>query len=569
MKEPSALPTPLALLAVSLAIIAAVWWWLARPVTLAHAPLDPGAKLDCVSYAPFRGAQTPWNSDIVISPAQIAQDLNDLAKVSRCVRTYSVENGLDKVPELASRAGLKVILGIWIGRDRAKNAQIADAAVLLARDYPNAVSAVMVGSEVLLRGEMTAPDLREIIRSVRTRVKIPVSYADVWEFWLRYREVSADVDFVTIHMLPYWEDFPVLAEQAAAHVDDVRKRVATAFPDKEILIGEAGWPSRGRMRDGALPSRINQARFFSDLLERARQEKFRISPFEAYDEPWKRMFEGTVGGHWGLFDGDSRAPKYSDGAAISNYPNWPLQLGGGLMLSLAVFATAYLASRRRTSPTPLATWVAVALMATISGALLGIAAEATFYEGFGIGGWLIQGLLLAAAIAAPALCAEALVSRRCLPTFAELIGPREDRTRSIPVIGLGAMLIVTTVIATETALTLVFDARWRDFPFAALTMAVVPFWLLSRLNRAKSGPPQIAEIVFAGLFGLCTLYILFNEGFQNWQSLWTCAGFLLLGATLWQARSFAVAQVSPTRAKGLHRLDLLGAEAAIAPADVA
>ena len=39
---------------------------------------------------------------------------------------------------------------------------------------------------------------------------------------------------------------------------------------------------------------------------------------------------------------------------------------------------------------------------------------------------------------------------------------------------LGITLIVTTVIAAQIALSLVFDARWRDFPFAALTMAVVP-----------------------------------------------------------------------------------------------
>src|SRR5262252_4400549 len=145
------------------------------------------------------------------------------------------------------------------------------------------------------------------------------------------------------------------------------------------------------------------------------------------------------------------------------------------------------------------------------------------------------------------LSAHALMSGRGLPTLVEVLGPRNVLTPLFMTNMLGVTLIATTVVATEIALSLVFDARWRDFPFAALTMAVVPFWLLSRLNRAKSGPPQIAEIVFAGLFGLCTLYILFNEGFQNWQSLWTCAGFLLLGATLWQARSFAVAQVSPTR----------------------
>ena len=87
----------------------------------------------------------------------------------------------------------------------------------------------MVGSEVLLRGEMMVSELRETIRSVKARVKMPVSYADVWEFWLRYREVAAEVDFVTVHILPYWEDFPVRAEDAAAHVDDIRQQVASPF----------------------------------------------------------------------------------------------------------------------------------------------------------------------------------------------------------------------------------------------------------------------------------------------------------------------------------------------------
>ena len=108
-----------------------------------------------MSYAPFRKHQTPWNSTAIIRPEQIAEDLAHLSKVSRCVRTYSVENGLDKVPELASKVGLKVILGIWLGRDRVKNALLIDTALSVAEQYPRRVTAIMVGSEVLLRGEMT------------------------------------------------------------------------------------------------------------------------------------------------------------------------------------------------------------------------------------------------------------------------------------------------------------------------------------------------------------------------------------------------------------------------------
>jgi len=43
--EPISLRTPLALLLVSLGVIAAVWWWLATPITLARAPIDPAEKL--------------------------------------------------------------------------------------------------------------------------------------------------------------------------------------------------------------------------------------------------------------------------------------------------------------------------------------------------------------------------------------------------------------------------------------------------------------------------------------------------------------------------------------------
>src|SRR6266566_7086030 len=83
------LRTPLALLLISLGAIAAVWWWLATPIMLARAPIDPAAKLQCVSYAPFRGDQSPLDPTTHIAAEQIEQDLTQLARISDCVRTYS------------------------------------------------------------------------------------------------------------------------------------------------------------------------------------------------------------------------------------------------------------------------------------------------------------------------------------------------------------------------------------------------------------------------------------------------------------------------------------------------
>ena len=212
-------------------------------------------------------------------------------------------------------------------------------------------------------------------------------------------------------------------------------------------------------------------------------------------------------------------------------------MAGGMALAISVFAAAWLTSRRRPWPPRSTSWLAIAVSATTAGILVGVAFDKMLYESFGFGGWLLWGSLLSAAIAAPVLCAHALMSGRALPTFLELIGPRESKTHSLPTMLLGLVLTVTTVIGAETALGAVFDARWRDLPFAALTMATVPFWTLTLLNRPGSGGRPITESVFAGLFAVAALYSIFIEGTQNWQALWTSAAYILLGATLWHARS--------------------------------
>jgi glucan 1,3-beta-glucosidase len=212
-------------------------------------------------------------------------------------------------------------------------------------------------------------------------------------------------------------------------------------------------------------------------------------------------------------------------------------MASGMALSVFIFGAAWLTLRRRPWTPRLAAWVAVGISATTAGILLGIAADKMYYESYGFGGWLGWGALLAAAIASPLLCANALMSGRALPTFLELLGPREARARSVLTVLLGAALVVTTLIGAETALGFAFDPRYRDFPFAALTMAVLPFSTLMLLNRPQEGVRPIAEAVFAGLLAGSVLYIAFNEGKDNWQSLWTCAVYFLLAVTLWRARA--------------------------------
>jgi glucan 1,3-beta-glucosidase len=520
------------LFALSATLIVAAWAGLGAPVGMPADTSSAGAKLHCVSYAPFRRGQSPLIATTRIEPFQIEEDLAQLARLTDCVRTYSVEFGLDRVAEIAGRHGLKVMQGLWLSGEAQKNRAEIEAVVVLANKYPDVIRSVVVGNEVLLRGEMSAANLAATLREVKSRIRVPVTYADVWEFWLRNRTLADIADFVTIHILPYWEDFPIAAEIAAAHVGSIRRHVVEAFPGKEVMIGEVGWPSAGRMREGALPSLVNQARVVQEVLALSRRENFNANIIEAYDQSWKRALEGTVGGHWGLIDDARRELKFEFGAPVSNYPHWRSYAAGGVVFAAIIFAAGYASRRRR----DVAGWSAVAAIATVGGVAIGLTLHNIPLESLGVGGWIRSLAFGAIALLAPPLGAMIIMSGRGVPAFWQIIGRlRIPEADTVPAAA-GFVLMATTVLAIGTALGLTFDPRYKDFPYAPLAAAAVPFLLASLLRPRTMQPRAAAELAAATVLVLCSGYILLNEGFANWQSVLLCAGLTGLAVTLGRGR---------------------------------
>jgi exo-beta-1,3-glucanase (GH17 family) len=524
----------LACLAASALAIAAIWAWLGMPVPMPQSPLATGEKLYCLSYAPFHGGQTPLDPTTHVPAAQIDRDLTQLARLTGCVRTYSTDFGLDQIAGIAARHGLKVMQGLWLSSKPEKNREQIETAVALANRYPGTIRSVVVGNEVLLRGEMAADDLANTIRAVKARVPMPVTYADVWDFWLRNPQLASAADFVTIHILPYWEDFPIPARQAVAHVEAIRRKVVAAFPGKEVLIGEVGWPSAGRMREGALPSPANQARVIQGVLALAARENFHVNLIEAYDAPWKRALEGTVGGHWGLISDGTRALKFIWGRPVSDHPFWQWQAGGGVLFAIVVFGLAF-AGARAHKPSSLR-WLAVAGNALAGGVPIGWTLANIPLESLGIGGWLRSLSLAAVALLSAPLASVAIMRGTAIPRFSRVIRASAERVPDPLTLALGLVLIATTLLAVLTTLGLVFDPRYKDFPFAPMTAAVVPFFLHTLTMPRPTGHRGVAEILSGALLALGVPYIVLNESFANWQSLWLCVSLLALAVTLVQVR---------------------------------
>jgi exo-beta-1,3-glucanase (GH17 family) len=323
--------TVLAVLATACLANFALWSLPNRPVPLES---PPGGVLKSISFAPFRPGQSPLTF-VYPTPAEIDEDMAVLAGRVESVRVYS-SKGFESVPDSARRHGLKVTMGAWLsGKAELEEQEIA-LVIELANRYPDVITRVVVGNEALLRRDTTPEKLTGYLRQVRAAVHQPVTYADVWEWWLKYPQIAAEVDFLTIHLLPYWEDVPAGVAGATERIRWSYREIARQFPDKPILVGEVGWPTAGRSRGAAVPGVVENALFVSSFVRLAAEEGFDYNLIEAFDQPWKEYQEGTVGGHWGLYTAGRVAKYPADGPVVEN-PGWPRQWALSTAAGLAGF----------------------------------------------------------------------------------------------------------------------------------------------------------------------------------------------------------------------------------------
>ena len=159
------------------------------------------------------------------------------------MRTYSTGENLEAVPQRAGKYGLKVWHGAWLNNNEKENLEQINLLIDHANKYKDTIERVIVGNEVLLR---KGPDGERVAATTSARsssaVTQPVTYADVWEFWLRNPSLADEVDFITVHLLPYWEDEPIgldrrepdgdAAASRSTSLDDLHARSRRAFPTR-------------------------------------------------------------------------------------------------------------------------------------------------------------------------------------------------------------------------------------------------------------------------------------------------------------------------------------------------
>ncbi len=250
------------------------------------------------NFSPYKDGQDP-NKCIEISEEQIEERLDIITPYTDKIRTFSMTHGLEDIPRLAKKRGLKVVAGAWIDGDLKTNEEEIEGLIKAIKE--GYVDVAAVGNEVLLRNDTTVTKLIEYINKVKKVAKplnVPVTTVDVYSNYNKYPELVSAVDVIYANMYPFWEAKSL--DIAMWSLNNEYEKLLKNSQGKKVVVSESGWPSAGSPIGKAVPSLANATKYFINFVSWARALNIEYYYFSAFDEKWKK--EATVGPHWGNFD---------------------------------------------------------------------------------------------------------------------------------------------------------------------------------------------------------------------------------------------------------------------------
>ena len=327
-----------AVIAISVAILSiSIWGYLNQPENEPEWP----QRIQGFSFDPRRLAKEPkpYRNP---TEEEIDADLMLLAGTTHAIRSYKIDGVHAKIPELAKAHGINVALGAWLDHRLNRNEDELERFLKVLGKARNVVRA-LVGNEAILRRDMPVDIMIDYLDRVRRETDIPVSTAEPWHVWLKHPELAGHVDYLAVHMLPFWEGIQM--DDAVDYIIERMNELKACFPNKPIVISEVGWPSNGRTRKAAIASPANQATFLRRFLKKAEEEEYIYYVMEAFDQPWKNLIgEKGVGAYWGVYD-VQRRPKFPFTEPIVPNPRWKILAGISVLIAIITLTVLFIDSK--------------------------------------------------------------------------------------------------------------------------------------------------------------------------------------------------------------------------------
>ena len=293
--------------------------------------LTPG---NAICYSGFRQGQKPG----VLYPSyeEVKEDLLILQKNWKYLRLYDCDEHGEIVLEVIRKEKLdfKVMMGAYIEAEmnnfgcpwgggvfseeqlklnQQKNLDKIRKLILLGNNYPEIIFSLSVGNEACVDWTdhyVPVSHVIDYVNLVKKSARQPVTFCENYVPWLvKLEPLAKVVDFISVHTYPVWEYKHI--HESLEYTKDNYYAVVKKYPDKPVIITEAGWStnSNGRGIHPEMVNEKNQKIYYEDLMEWTVSENILTFVFEAFDEEWKGSHEPLEPEkHWGLFKND-RTPK--------------------------------------------------------------------------------------------------------------------------------------------------------------------------------------------------------------------------------------------------------------------
>lgn len=277
-------------------------------------------KLHGLDFGPYIYITQSPEMGTIISQEQLKAELDVIAPYTEWIRTYGCQ-GLSEVVPLAHERGLKVALGAWLNKDMAANDAEISCLIDAATTYN--VDMAIVGSETLLRGDLTSDQLAKYLSRVKYALPgvILITTADVPDSFLNNENVVVEAEAILVNLYPYWAGVEVT--DAIAWLSREYQKVVAAAHGKKVFISETGWPSCGYSINSAVPSLENSSAYFVNFISWARAVEVDYFYFETFDEPWKGTIDKPQEACWGIWRNDGMKDGMNqvfDGVTVPD--NW-------------------------------------------------------------------------------------------------------------------------------------------------------------------------------------------------------------------------------------------------------
>ena len=287
-----------------------------------------------ICYSGFREGQSP-ETGIFPTYEEIKEDLLILENHWKFLRLYDCDEHSDIVLDVIKKEKLnfKVMLGAYIVAEAnnfgcpwggtyseeqlTKNKEInlkrIEKLIKIANQYPEIIFSLSAGNEACVDWTDHYVPVKSVInyvKMIKKGAKQPVTFCENYLPWLdKLKDLVNEVDFISIHTYPVWEYKNI--HEALDYTKDNYYAVANKYPDKPVVITEAGWATNSNGR-GICPSNVSEEHqeiYYNDLVNWSEKDNILTFVFEAFDEPWKGSEEPLEPEkHWGLFTVD-RKPK--------------------------------------------------------------------------------------------------------------------------------------------------------------------------------------------------------------------------------------------------------------------